>query len=54
MANSNRSVRAEYWQGVLEQFWQSDLSAPVFCKEKGIPIVTPSGFSLRIDSAMSA
>ena len=96
MANSNRSVRAEYWQGVLEQFRQSDLSAPVFCKEKGIPIasfyqwrrrlqvshvsstnaivpvkiipvqfssntstrlvqiITPSGFSLRIDPAMSA
>lgn len=91
MASSVRSVKAEYWQGILDQFQQSGQTVQAFCTKKGlsipsfyqwrrrlrggdttatglvpvkllpatprdaavpIQIMTPNGFSLRVDSSI--
>ena len=95
MESSKRSSRAEFWQDVLQQFVESNLSVIDFCSRKGlsvpsfyqwkrkllppdktppvsamvpvriipsnptpapqpIQIMTPSGFTIRIDSSMHA
>jgi hypothetical protein len=38
MASSVRSVKAEYWQGILDQFQQSGQKVQAFCTEKGLSV----------------
>lgn len=40
MSESVRSERAEYWQGILDQFQHSGQTVPVFCTEKGVSVAS--------------
>ena len=45
MASSVRSAKAEYWQGIVDQFQQSGQTVQAFCTEKGLSV--PSFYQWR-------
>jgi hypothetical protein len=38
MASSVRSAKAEYWQGIVDQFQQSGQTVQAFCTERGLSV----------------
>lgn len=38
MASSVRSAKAEYWQGIVDQFQQSGQAVQAFCTERGLSV----------------
>lgn len=38
MASSVRSAKAEYWQGIVDQFQQSGQTVQAFCTDKGLSV----------------
>ena len=54
MASSVRSAKAEFWQGVFDQFQQSGQTVQVFCAEKGLSVPSFYQWKRRLRDAQAA